>query len=193
MLSRPPRWIWIQHRLAGMGSHPYNQALGFLDAARRRGFEPVLFMHADADAAVRAALPEGRPVFPDPVFRRDLSFDERTAAYLTLLEEHVSSLVDTGDWVFVTIATQVEGRALAAWLRALPKDRRPWTLCLFLSDRWNRSGAERTRQLAEFQVTAGDFASWNTGAEPHLVLASLTAGLSRELSGLLEVPFLVAP
>lgn len=176
-----------------MAGHRYNQGLGFFEAARRRGFEPVLLMNPAADAAVRAALPEGRPVFPDPVFRPDLSFDERTAAFLGLLHEHVSPLVQAGDQVFVTVATQVEGRALAAWLRELPEARRPWTLSLFLSDRWNREGADLAGQLAELRATAADFAAWGTAAEPRLVLASLTRGLSSELSGILGVPFGVAP
>jgi glycosyltransferase involved in cell wall biosynthesis len=195
-VARPPtrRQISIQHRLAGMGGHRFNQALGCWDSALRRGMEPVLFMNAAADAAVRAALPGGQAVLHDPVFRPDLSFDERTALFVRLLHEHVDPVVRRDDRVLMTVATQCEGRALAAWLAELPASRRPWILVLFPADRWNRKGPEeRERQVAEFRTFAAELAARGPGAQSRLLFASHTRGLRDELAALLGTRVLLSP
>jgi glycosyltransferase involved in cell wall biosynthesis len=190
----PLRQISIQHRLAGRGGHRFHQALGCWDSALARGMEPVLFMNAEADAAVRAALPGGRPVLRDPVFRMELSFDERTALFLRMLHEHVDPVVRRDDRVLLTVATQCEARALATWLAELPARKRPFILCLFPSDRWNRKGPEeRERQVAELRTVAAEIASRGLAAQRRLLFASHTRGIQAELQSLLGTRVLLAP
>lgn len=191
------RQISIQHRLAGQGGHRFHQALGCWDSALRRGMEPVLFMNAEADPAVKAALPGGRAVLRDPVFRMELSFDQRTALFLRMLHEHVDPMVRQGDRVLMTVATQCEARALAAWLAELPARKRPFILVLFVSDRWNRKGPEeRARQVAEFRTLAAEIAEL-AAREPavakRLLFASHTLGGQAELSSLLGTRVLLSP
>ena len=188
------RQISIQHRLAGMGGHRFHQAMGCWESALRRGMEPVLFMNADADPAVRAALPAGRAVLRDPVFRLDLSFDERTALFVRLLHEHVDPVVRRDDRVLMTVATQCEARALATWLAELPAGKRPWILCLFPSDRWNRQGpAERERQVAELRTFAAELAARGPQARCRILFATHTPGLRDELAALLDAQVLLSP
>lgn len=193
----PLRQISIQHRLAGMGGHRFHQALGCWDSALARGMEPVLFMNAEADSAVRAALPGGRAVLRDPVFRMELSFDERTALFLRMLHEHVDPVVRRDDRVLMTVATQCESRAFAAWLAELPARKRPFILLLFVSDRWNRKGPEeRERQVAEFRILAAEIAEL-AGREPavarRLLFACHTPGGRDELASLLGTRVLLSP
>ncbi len=188
------RQISIQHRLAGRGGHRFHQALGCWDSALARGMEPVLFMNEEADAAVRAALPGGRAVLSDPVFRSELSFDERTALFLRMLHEHVDPVVRRDDRVLLTVATQCEARALAAWLAELPAAKRPFLLVLFASDRWNRKGPEeRARQVAEFEVAAAELAARGPAAQRRLLFACHTRGLQAELQSLLGTRVLLSP
>ncbi len=188
------RLICIHHRLAGMTGHRYTEALGILAAAERRAMPSVLLISAHADGAVREALPQARAVLHDPVFRSDLSFDERTDAFVRLLRETVEPEVAANDRVLLTVATQCEARALTVWLASLPEEQRPWVLCLFVSDRWNRHGsAERERQCGEFQMLAADIAEAGTAVRRKLVFASLTSGLCDELTELLGVRVLQSP
>jgi hypothetical protein len=193
----PIRQISIQHRLAGRTGHRFHQALGCLEEALRRGMEPILFLNAAAEPEVRAALPIGRPVFVDPVFRTDWTYDQRTASFVAQLHAHVDPVVRRDDRVLMTVATQCEARALATWLSELPTRRRPWILVLFPADRWNRSGPEeRERQVAEFRTLAAELAELAArGPEAHrrLLFASHTRGLTAELAGLLGIPVLLSP
>ena len=190
----PLRQISIQHRLAGLGGHRFHQALGCWDSALARGMEPVLFMNEEATAAVRAALPGGRAVLRDPVFRLDLSFNQRSALFLRLLHEHVDPVVRRDDRVLLTVATQCEARALAAWLAELPVWKRPFLLVLFPSDRWNRKGPEeRERQVAEFRTVAAELAARGPAAQRRLLFASHTRGGREELAALLGTRVLLAP
>jgi glycosyltransferase involved in cell wall biosynthesis len=178
-----------------MTGHRYNEALALLSAASRRGMPSLLLISAHADAAVRGALPGARAVLHDPVFRSDLSFDERTSAFVALLREHVEPELGQDDRLLLTVATQCESRALTVWLASLPKRKRPWTLVLALSDRWNRHGpAERERQLAEFRALAADLAAVGNDAwRRRLIFAAITKGLSDELTTLLNTPVLQVP
>jgi glycosyltransferase involved in cell wall biosynthesis len=156
--------------------------------------EPVLFMNEEADAAVRAALPGGRAVLRDPVFRSELSFDERTALFLRMLHEHVDPVVRRDDRVLMTVATQCEARAFAAWLAELPAAKRPFLLVLFVSDRWNRKGPEeRARQVAEFRLLAAELAARGPAAQRRLLFACHTPGLQAELLSLLGTRVLLSP
>src|SRR5947209_19481793 len=80
----PVQLIGVLHRLAGRTGHRFNQALGIEEEARRRGMAPLLLIHAEAEPEVRAALPAALPVLHDPVFRRDWSFDRRTADFAAM-------------------------------------------------------------------------------------------------------------
>jgi glycosyltransferase involved in cell wall biosynthesis len=177
-----------------MGGHRFHQALGCWDSALARGMEPVLFMNEEADAAVRAALPGGRAVLRDPVFRMELSFDERTALFLRMLHEHVDPVVRRDDRVLMAVATQCEARAFAAWLAELPAWKRPFLLVLFASDRWNRKGPEeRERQVAEFRTAAAELAARGPAAQRRLLFACHTLGLRAELQSLLGTRVLLSP
>jgi hypothetical protein len=194
VLTRGPRLILVHHRLSSMSGHRYNEALGLLAAGSRRGMPSLLLMSAHADAAVRAALPGARAVLLDPVFRSDLSFDERTGAFIGLLQEHVEPELGGDDRLLLTVATQCEARALTVWVASLPERKRPWTLVLALSDRWNRHGpAERERQLAEFHALAADLAAVGNDARRRLIFAAVTPGLGHELTTLLNTPVLPVP
>lgn len=188
-----------------MGGHRYHEALGFLDEARRRDWDVTLLMNVAAEPSLSAAL-GGRAVLHDPVFRQDLTFDERTRAFADLLHEHLDADTSPGDRVLVTVATQCEARALAAWLGELPVGRRPWAVALFLSDRWNRAPAavgawdaalagpaSRARQLAELAVLGGDLARLPAAVARRLILGASTHDLGAELSALLGVPVQGAP
>ncbi len=177
-----------------MTGHRFTEALGIVAAAERRDVPCVLFISAHADQAVRDALPQARAVLHDPVFRGDLSFDERTGAFVSLLRETVEPEVEANDAVLLTVATQCEARALTVWRASLPEEKRPWVLCLFVSDRWNRYGsAERERQVGEFRTVAADIAEAGAAVQRKIVFASLTTGLCEELTGLLGVAVVQSP
>lgn len=150
-------------------------------------------MNRAAHPAVRAALP-ARAVLEDPVFRPDLSFDQRTAQFVALLHRHVDRRARSGDRLLLTVATQCEARALARWLGKRPARRRPWTVALFLSDRWNRAGAdEREQQMEELAAAAAELAELAPEAAHRLILGAVTSGLRAEIGGLLGVEIGLAP
>ena len=190
-MSRP-RVICIHHRLSSMTGHRFTEALGLLAAARKRGMPSLLLISAHADAVVRAALPGARAVLHDPVFRSELSFDERTKAFVDLLHEHVDPELGQDDRLLLTVATQCEARALTVWLASLPERKRPWTLVLTVSDRWNRYGpAERERQVLEFRTLAADLAAVGNDVRQRLIFTTVTDGLRDELTSLLGIPILL--
>ena len=182
------RLISFHHRLAHMTGHRYAEALGLVAATRARGMELALFISEHAVAPLRSELPMAHPVLHCPVFRTELSFDERTADFKAMLHQHLDGVVRRDDWVLVTTGTQCEARALAAWLGEVPIERRPWALTLIHSDRWNRYGhEERERQLAEFRTTAAELAGLDAHAKLHFIVGSLTDDLCAELRTLLGV------
>jgi glycosyltransferase involved in cell wall biosynthesis len=124
----------------------------------------------------------------------ELSFDERTALFLRMLHEHVDPVVRRDDRVLMTVATQCEARAFAAWLAELPARKRPFILLLFVSDRWNRKGPEeRERQVAEFRTLAAELAGRGPAVERRLLFACHTPGGRDELVSLLGTRVLLAP
>jgi hypothetical protein len=111
-----------------------------------------------------------------------------------MLHCHVSHGIRPTDRVFQTVATQCEARATARWLAELPEARRPWTLVLFPSDRWNRSDElERQRQLAEFRALADELRALPAQARRRLIFCSHTEGLRAEITALIGEPVLLAP
>jgi hypothetical protein len=181
--------ISFHHRLGGMTGHRYPEALGLVAAAPARGMDFTLFMNENADASVRAALPEGKAVLHCPVFRMDCSFDDRTADFVAMLHRHVDPVVRKDDWLLVTTATQCEVRALCAWIAETPARKRPWIVALFHSDRWNRDGSEeRDRQVGEFRVVAAELARLDADAARRFLLGGMTDELCQEVSGLLGTP-----
>src|SRR6185312_7576423 len=124
------RLISFHHRLAHMTGHRYAEALGLVAATRARGMELALFISELAVAPLRSELPMAHPVLHCPVFRTELSFDERTADFVAMLHQHLDAVVRRDDWVLVTTGTQCEARALAAWLGEVPLERRPWAVTL---------------------------------------------------------------
>jgi glycosyltransferase involved in cell wall biosynthesis len=192
--SVSPRLVSFHHRLAGLTGHKYAEVLGLIPAARERGREFHLLMHQGADAPTRQAFPEGRAVLHDATFQMNLSFDERCADFVSMLGEHLDSLIRADDWLFVTTGTQCEVRGLVHWIGRMPEGQRPWIFTCFHSDRWNRYGAEeRTRQIAEFQALAVDLARLDRDARGRLVIGAVTEALCAELSELLGVPTALVP
>lgn len=188
------RLISFHHRLDGMTGHRYPEALGLRAAAPARGMDFTLLMNENADASVRAAFPQARAVLHCPVFRKDCSFDARTADFVAMLHRHLDPLVRKDDRLLVTTATQCEVRALTAWIARTPARKRPWALALFHSDRWNRYGPqERDRQLGEFKVVASELARLDPDAARRLLVAAVTDELCQELGGLLATPVRQAP
>ena len=180
------RLISFHHRLDGMTGHRYPEALGLRAAAPARGMDFILFMHEHAAPSVRATFPHAQAVLHCPVFRQDLSFDERTADFVTMLHRHIDPIARKGDWLLVTTATQCEVRALTAWIAATPAERRPWVFTLFHSDRWNRYGSqERDRQVGEFEVVAAELARLDADAAHRFLIGSVTDELCLELGSLL--------
>jgi hypothetical protein len=188
------RLISFHHRLDGMTGHRYPEALGLLAAAPARGMDFTLLMNENADASVRAAFPQALAVLHCPVFRKDSSFDERTADFVAMLHRHMDPLVRMDDRLLVTTATQCEVRALTAWIARTPANKRPWVLALFHSDRWNRYGAqERDRQVGEFKVVASELAGLDPDAARRLLIAGTAEELCLEVGGLLATPVRLAP
>jgi hypothetical protein len=180
--------ISVHHRLGNMTGHRYPEALGLIAVAAARHMDFVLLINENANTEVRAALPVAQAVLHCPVFRKDLSFDERTADFVEMLHRHLDPVVCRSDRVLVTTATQCEVRALARWLAETPANRRPWVLAVIHSDRWNRYGPdERERQVAEFRIVASELARLDGGAAHRLLVGGLTDDLCGELSGLLGI------
>jgi len=187
------RLIFFNQRLWDLSGHRLAQALGFLAATRRRGIPALLFVSESATPELRGALP-CRPVLHDPVFQLGRSFDQRTADLVAMLHRHVDPELWPGDRLLHPVATQCEARALAIWLAELPHAKRPWTVVLFVSDRWNRYGiAERERQLREFQVLAADLAGLAPDVQKKILFATYTEGLREELTTLLGMELLQMP
>ena len=183
------RYISILHRLGDLNGHRYPEALGLDHELRRRGHEYRLFMSAHANEAVRRALPFGAAVVDDPTFDMTLSFEERCARFARILHDQLDPLVQRDDRLMLTTATQCEARAMVMWLSSLPADKRPWTLVVWHSDRWNRYGpVEKARHLAEFELLNADLARLDADASRRLVLAAVTDDLCRALGTLLGAP-----
>jgi glycosyltransferase involved in cell wall biosynthesis len=185
--------ILLHHRLGGYSSHHFNEARGFIQELERRGRELVLLVNAHAEPRVVAEL-GARAVLEDPTFRPEWSFEERSRRFLAMLHERVDRLVRAGDWVLVTIATQLEAHALARWVQELPRRKKPWIVVLFLSDRWNRAGREEyERQVAEFRKVKATIASLSLDDARHVIFLTLTDLLAEELRELLGTNVGVAP
>jgi len=187
------RVISIQHRLAGLTSHHFNEAHGFRQELARRGDEMVLLVNTQAEARIVDELC-ARPVLDDPTFRLEWTFEERSRRFVGMLHEHVDRLVKAGDRVLLTVSTQLEAHALTRWLQELPRRKKPWIVVLFVSDRWNRSGRdEYERQAGEFRKLAAAVASLDAGDARRMIFCALTELLAEELSGLLGTHVDVAP
>jgi glycosyltransferase involved in cell wall biosynthesis len=188
------RLISFHHRLSGFTGHRYPEALGLSIAAPARGMDFALLISERAPTLLRAELPFARPVLHCPVFRKDWSFDRRTADFVAMLHEHVDPVAREDDWLLVTTSTQCELRALTTWLAETPLGKRPWVLSAFHSDRWNRYGKEeRDRQVAELKVVAAELAQLDADAKRRLILSACPLNLSRELSDLLETRVKLMP
>ncbi|HKV37726.1 MAG TPA: sulfotransferase, partial [Blastocatellia bacterium] len=187
--------VAILHRLTGMEGHRFSQALGLLAEGQRRGMEVILFIGETADEGIRSALgAAARAVLNDPVFRADLSFNERTNAFVGLLERFVSAEVQANDLVLMSIATQCEARALSLWLRSLKADRKPFVVVLFVSDRWNRYGpSEKQRQMGEFAVLKQELSLLDPSDANRILFCAHTTGIANELSGILGIHVSVVP
>jgi hypothetical protein len=180
------RVISFHHRLGGMLGHRYTEAVGLQRAANQRGWNFVVLVREDACDEVRADLPGAHAVLHCPVFRSDLSFDERTADFVAMLHRHLDPIVQPDDWLLVTTGTQCETRALATWLGETPAGRRPWTVVVFHNDRWNRFGSqERERQIGEFRTTATALARLDGDAARRLLVGAVIEELCPELRALL--------
>jgi hypothetical protein len=187
------RLIVVASRLVDMSSHRFREAQHLAAEAKRIHLEFVLLIHEGAAPAIRQAL-RARAVLTDPVFAMQWSFDERTARFVAMLHAQVDALVRGGDRVLITVATQCEARALAAWLRELPDAQKPWIECYFVSDRWNRySIEERDRQHREFAVLAAERQALSPQDARRMIYITHTAGLAQELRGLLGAPVLLMP
>jgi hypothetical protein len=182
------RIISFHHRLGGMLGHRYTEALGLMRAATHRGWDFVLLIREDASAEVRAELPGARAVLHCPVFREDLTFDERTADFVAMLHQHLDPIVRPDDRVLVTTGTQCEARAVAAWLAEAPAGKRPWVLVAFHDDRWNRFGPqERERQIGEFRILAAEIARLERDVAGRLLVGTVVDDVRPELSDLLGI------
>jgi glycosyltransferase involved in cell wall biosynthesis len=188
------RVISFHHRLGGMLGHRYTEAFGLQRAVTQRGWDFILFVREDASDEVRTELPGAHAVLHCPVFRGDLSFNERTADFVAMLHRHLDPIVQCDDWLLVTTGTQCETHALATWLAETPAGRQPWTLVVFHSDRWNRAGSqERARQLGEFHATAAALARLDGDAARRLLIGATVEELRRDLCALLGLEILYIP
>jgi hypothetical protein len=185
--------ICIHHRLAGMTSPHFNESTGFKQQFARRGKEFLLFISIHASAEIATAL-DARPVLDDPTFRMEWSFDERTQRFSEMLHAQIDPCLNAGDWVMVTIATQLEAHALTRWLQELPGDKKPWIIVLFLSDRWNRSDKkEYDRQAAEFDILRKTLSGLSSEDANRMIFCAITDLLSMELKELLGTDVAVSP
>lgn len=177
-----------------MLGHRYTEAFGLQRAVMQRGWDFVVLVREDACDEVRADLPGALAVLHCPVFRSDLSFDERTADFVAMLHRHLDPIVRPDDWLLVTTGTQCETRALATWLAEVRAGRRPWTLVVFHNDRWNRFGPqERERQIDEFRVTAAALARLDGDAARRLLVGAVVEELCPELHALLGLEIHYVP
>jgi hypothetical protein len=185
--------ICIHPRFAGLTSHHFNESFGYAQEFQRRGTEFRLLINRQANAQLATAL-NARAVLDDPTFRLEWSFQERSDRFLAMLHAHVDADLSADDRVMLTVSTQLEAHALVRWLRALPREQKPWIVIAFLSDRWNRAGPqEYARQIAEFRVLKDEIASLSHYETNRLILFTLTDLLAEELHGLLGVGVSVAP
>ena len=153
----------------------------------------MLLVSTRAQAEIVRQL-DALPVLDDPTFRMEWSFEERSSRFAAMLHEHVDPRLNGGDWVLVTIATQLETHALARWLQELPREQKPWVIVLFPSDRWNRSaGAEYDRQMAEFREVRSAIAGLPAEDCNRILFFTVPDPLAAELSTLLGAPVKVAP
>ncbi len=183
----------MHHRLGGYTSHHFNEARGFMVDFARRGKKLLLLVNARAEPGIVKEL-HARPVFDDPTFRLEWSFEERSRRFVETMHRYAGRRVKAGDWVMVTIATQLEAHALTRWLEELPQRKKPWLVILFLSDRWNRAGRdEYERQIAELGRLRSAIASLSAEDANKVLFYTLTELLAEELSGLLGTPVQVAP
>lgn len=183
--------VLLHHRLAGYTSHHFNESAGLIDEFAKRGRALELLIHARAEPRIVKAL-KAKPLFDDPTFRLEWSFEERSARFRAMLHKHVAPRVGAGDWVVVTIATQLESHALLEWLEELPERKKPNLFLFFISDRWNRAGPEEyERQAAELAKLRSVIA--RSTSPDKFVFASLTDLLCEELSKLLGTKVIFAP
>lgn len=175
------RVVCLHHRLGGYTSHHFNEAHGLRAECARRGWKLELLIHQNAPREIVSAL-DARPVFDDPTFRSEWSFEERSDRFVGMLRKHVGAT----DCVMTTIATQLETHALTRWLAGLPRRKKPWVVITFLSDRWNRGTTEEyERQAAEFRKVRDLLASLPPEDAHKLIFFAVTEPLARELTQLL--------
>jgi glycosyltransferase involved in cell wall biosynthesis len=185
--------VCIHPRFAGLTSHHYNESHGLMHEFGRRGMQFVLFIHINASARIAAEF-NARAVIDDPTFRMEWSFEERSERFLAMLHTQIDPVVNAHDCVLITVSTQLEAHALTRWLQELPRDKKPWIVILFLSDRWNRSGrAEYERQIAEFRKLNGAISSLAPEDARRMIFFTLTDLLAEELGELLGTKVHVAP
>jgi glycosyltransferase involved in cell wall biosynthesis len=185
--------ISLHHRLSGYTSHHFNEAHGLIAECARRGRKLELLIHHSAPREIARAL-RARPLFDDPTFRQEWSFEERSDRFTAMLHEHVDGRVRAGDCVMTTIATQLETHALARWLSELPRRRKPWVVITFLSDRWNRGTPEEyERQAAEFRKVRDRLAALAPDDARRLIFFAVTEPLARELTRMLGTQVGYAP
>jgi glycosyltransferase involved in cell wall biosynthesis len=174
--------ICIHHRLAGYTSHHFNEASGFMREMARRGHEFVLQVHVSAPPQIVEEL-RAFPLWDDPTFRLEWSFEERTRRFVELLHQHVDPIVSADDLVLLTIATQLEAHALARWLESLPPARKPWIAAVFLGDRWNRFGRdEYDRQMAELHTLRATLAALAPADARLLMFFTVSEAFAAELT-----------
>ena len=187
------KFICIHPRFASLTSHHFNESWGFTQEFRRRGKEFLLLINVNASRGIAAEL-RARAVIDDPTFRLEWSFQERSRRFLNMLNAEVEANLAADDCVMLTVSTQLEAHALVRWLRELPRDKKPWVVILFLSDRWNRSGREEyARQVAEFRILKAEIASLAPEDAHRLIFCTLTDLLAEELGELLGTKVAVAP
>ena len=187
------KFICIHPRFSSLTSHHFNESWGYTREFRRRGKEFLLLINVNASPRITAEL-RARAVLDDPTFRLEWSFQERSLRFLNMLHAEVDADLDADDCVMLTVSTQLEAHALVCWLRELPRDKKPWVVILFLSDRWNRSGPEEyARQAAEFRILNAEIAALAREDSHRLIFCTLTDLLAEELTGLLGAKVDVAP
>jgi glycosyltransferase involved in cell wall biosynthesis len=174
--------ICIHHRLAGYTSHHFNEAAGFMREMARRGHEFILQVHVSAPPPIVEEL-RAFPLWDDPTFRLEWSFEERTRRFVELLHQHVDPIVSAGDLVLLTIATQLEAHALARWLESLPAEKKPWIAVVILGDRWNRFGRdEYERQMAELRTLRATLAAMAAADARLLMFFTVSEAFAAELT-----------
>lgn len=174
--------IALHHRLAGFSSHHVNEAIGLIEESARRGWELDLPISRWApDAVLERLAPFARRAFSDPTFDLSRTFDERVDELVRQLREHVEPALTADSRVMVTIATQCETCALARWASTLAAEHVPQVFILYLSDRWNRSGA-RADEPAEIAAAGRELGRLPPAARARFTLFAVTPELAAELS-----------